>query len=459
MLLVSALSPVYGGRLAGCPAASVRGDETVRVLFVIDCSRSMWERWQSDSKIKVTQAVLLHFLDSVPADGNVQLAMRVFGHLNQNSYGTRLECPFGQGNRYQLQSKIKTLVPNGGATAATALDDALGDFPAADSSRNVIFVVTDGLSGGSNICEVARKLQLSGRVVKTFVLNIASDSLSSSRMECAGTVVPIPTEERFADVLRSLFHSVQAESHVTLQLTDVAGQPFSDDVPVVFYDRQNRKPVYTRIYAGGLAQPFDTVTVDPLIDYDVEVFTRPPVVFRNRTFKPDRTYTLAAAVEQGSLCVRRSEKRVVWPVPDYAVVVRKSGEAGLVAMQSLGDSAKYLAGSYDVEILSTPPIVVNGVEVVKDAVTGLDIPAPGMLILERTKGSRRVTLFQQVDDRLHYVKEFTPNPAGENLILMPGDYLLITKPTGKTSKSAITTTKAKIQSGKQTVAKIDSTNH
>lgn len=414
----------------------------------------MWNRWQSDTKIKITQNILLHFLDSINNNNKVEVALRVFGHLNHNSYGTRLECPFGLNNRYQLQSKIKTLVPNGGCTAATALDDALGDFPATDSSRNIIFVITDGLSGGNNICEVAHKIQLSGLVVKTYVLNIAADLTSATRMDCAGIVLPIPDEESFMHTLSDLFLTVQSTSHVVLQLSDTDGKPFTGDIPYAFYDRQNRKQVYSKVYTGSIPHISDTILVDPLIDYDIEVFTRPSIVFRNRTFRSGKTYTLASAVEQGRLCVRRDDKHVVWNIPDYPVVVRQHGKADLVSTQSLGDSVKYLAGTYDIEILTNPPIALNGIEISRDAVTELSIPAPGMLMFERMKSRRQVSVFGLHDGRMQLVREFTPNPTGENLILMPGDYLLITKPLGKTSKSTTTTT-VKIQSGKQTVAKIE----
>lgn len=432
---------------------AVRGSEKVRILLLVDCSRSMWERWQSDSKIKVTQRVLLHFLDSVPDNSGVEVAMRVFGHLNQNSYGTRLECPFEPNNHYQLQSKIKTLVPNGGCSAATALDDAVGDFPVGDSSRNVIFVITDGSNGGSNICEVAGKIQQSGRVVRTFILNIAAGTRKNATLDCAGTVIPIENEESFAGELQLLFHAALSESRVTLCLTTEDGQKYVDDVPVVFYDRQNRKPIYTRVYYGRRAA--DTITVDPLIDYDVEVYTRPSIVFRNRTFRADRVYTLASVVDEGRLCVRREDKRVVWSVPDYPVVVRQSGKAEMAGTQMLGDSVKYLEGTYDVEILSAPPIAINNVEIRKDAVTELAIPAPGMLMIERMKARRQVSVFEMRDGRMQLVREFVPNHAGENLILMPGDYILLVRPSAKDKNRETRSLSATIASGKQTAIKIE----
>ena len=101
------------------PARAQQQAEKNRLLIILDCSQSMWDRWQSDSKIKVTQHVLLRFLDSIQGQTDMEVALRVFGHLNNGDFGTSLEVPFEQDNFYKLRSKIKTLVPNGGCTAAS----------------------------------------------------------------------------------------------------------------------------------------------------------------------------------------------------------------------------------------------------------------------------------------------------------------------------------------------------
>ena len=59
-------------------AAAQQPDKT-RLLLILDCSNSMWDHWQSNSKIKVTQQVLLSFLDSVSRQHDVDVALRVFG--------------------------------------------------------------------------------------------------------------------------------------------------------------------------------------------------------------------------------------------------------------------------------------------------------------------------------------------------------------------------------------------
>lgn len=129
LVLIATFWTVGGGMCAKAQNTTPSAVPPVktRVLLILDCSNSMWDKWQSDSKIKITQTVLLKFLDSIANQNEIDVALRVFGHLNKNSYGTRLEVPFEKDNIYKLRSKIKTLVPQGGCEAATALSNSLND--------------------------------------------------------------------------------------------------------------------------------------------------------------------------------------------------------------------------------------------------------------------------------------------------------------------------------------------
>ena len=58
------------------PAQAQQQDKT-RLLLILDCSNSMWDHWQSNSKIKVTQQVLLSFLDSISPEAQAIGAVNV----------------------------------------------------------------------------------------------------------------------------------------------------------------------------------------------------------------------------------------------------------------------------------------------------------------------------------------------------------------------------------------------
>ena len=87
--------------------------------------------------------------------------------------------------------------------------------------------------------------------------------------------------------------------------------------------------------------------------------------------------------------------------------------------------------------------------------TELAIPAPGMLMIERMKARRQVSVFEMRDGRMQLVREFTPDVAGQNLILMPGDYILLVRPSAKDKNRETRSLSATIASGKQTAIKIE----
>lgn len=272
--------------LSGLAVHAQQPDKT-RLLLILDCSNSMWDHWQSNAKIKVTQQVLLAFLDSVSRQHDVDVALRVFGHLNQHQYGTRLEVPFGADNSYQLQSKIKTLVPQGGCTAAAALTDALSDFPATGSSRNLILIITDGMDDcDAEICDVARQVQLSGVVVQTFVLGIGEGAFNHA--DCAGTFLPVQHEEEYAKTLYDIFRLAGKTAQVVLRMLDGEGTLYEAEHPVAFYDRRTGVSRLNTIYAADQRLQADTLLLDPLMTYDLTVFTHPPLRREALQFSVDR---------------------------------------------------------------------------------------------------------------------------------------------------------------------------
>lgn len=422
--------------------------DKTRVLLILDCSNSMWDQWQSDSKIKVTQQVMLHFIDSVAAQNDIDVALRVFGHLNKDAYGTRLEVPFDEGNSYKLQSKIKTLVPNGGCTAATALTDALHDFPVSKNSRNIILIITDGIddSDGS-ICNVARQVQLSGIVVQTFILGIGNPSDFNRELDCAGKFTYVPNEEQYGDALYNIFKLSDEKAFVMMELEDSEGLPLEGDVPVALYDSQTGVVKYLTRCIGG-AQ--DTFVVDPLVTYDMTFFTQPVTTLHHLEFTPGVVSRLAVGVSQGQLRIRQDQQRVTWLVPKPTVVVRQANDGNILATQQIGEMKSYLSGSYDIDVLSVPPIKLRGVEVRENSNTDISIPMPGLLTLTKPKQIMVGSLFVVEEGVLTYVCDLNPNAINERLVLQPGNYQLEIQPQNKTDYKSVKTYSFKIEAAKQT---------
>jgi Ca-activated chloride channel family protein len=437
--------------------AAVFGDKT-RVLIILDCSHSMWDRWQSDAKIKVTQQVLLKFMDSVANQQGIEVALRVFGHLNKNSYGTRLEVPFEKGNNYKIQSKIKTLVPNGACTAATALSSSLNDFPplSGDSKedvqpRNIILIITDGMDDcDGNICDVARQVQMSGVIVQTFILGIGNKQDFQHSLDCAGKFTYVPNEEQYTETLYNIFHMSEEEARVVVSVNDETDHLLEATLPLAFYDSQTGVVKYTTIYSIDSRYTPDTLTVDPLVTYDITLFTTPPTVLKRRQFKPGRVNRLNIGVEQGSLRLRTDGQRTNYQVPQYPVLVYRHGSNALTGRQLMGESRDYLTGNYDIEVLSFPTLRLENVAIVASSATDLTIPTPGVANISKPKVISSGAVFELKDGVLTFVCDLDPNKVNERILLMPGEYQLVVKPQSSIDYKDVRTMRFQIGSGKTT---------
>lgn len=421
--------------------------EKTRLLLIVDCSHTMWDHWQSGAKIKVTQQVLLSFLDSISKQHDVDVALRVFGHENRMHFSTRLEVPFGTDNIYQLQSKIKTLVPQGGCTAATALTDALNDFPSTGDARNLILIITDGMDDcDAEICDVARQVQLSGVVVQTFVLGIGGGAFRNA--DCAGSLFLVPDEEEYTKTLYGIFRLSGKKAKVVLKMTDGSGDLYETEHPVAFYDHRTGVIRQSTIYSVDERLHPDTLLMDPLVTYDMTVFTHPPLRREAMQFSIDRVNNVDVTVSEGTLQVRYSGKRPQWQQPNVDIVVRREGER--VAAQTVGEIGQYLAGRYDVEIQTLPVTILRNVEVRGNAATELSVPMPGMLVLSKPKGITTGAIFRLRDGNVEFTTDLNPSTAGERLLLQPGEYELVLHPQSATKYDKVQTKRFVIESSQTT---------
>ncbi len=425
--------------------------DKTRVLLILDCSNSMWDKWQSDSKIKITQTVLLKFLDSIANQNDIEVALRVFGHLNKKSYGTRLEVPFENGNFYKLRSKIKTLVPQGGCEAASALSNSLNDFPGAGNSRNLILIITDGMDDCDGaICSVAKQVQESGVITKTFILGIGNKQNFQNNLNCAGKFIYVSNEEEYTQTLYDIFSLSEEKANVVLRIKDKQGRIYETTVPIIFFDAQTDVAKYQTLYSTETKYEPDFFSVDPLLKYNVVAYTKPPIYINNIMFDYNKKNDLTIEAEQGYLNVHYEPKRTSYQIPEYPVVIRKSKTFEILNIQNINTQVAYLAGLYDIEILSTPIIKLKDVEIKHVANTDLSIPTPGAANITKPKAITIGSIFTITGNTWEYVCDLDENKTFERILLMPGDYTIILKPKTATAYSSVNTQKFRIDAGQIT---------
>ena len=116
----------------------------------------------------------------------------------------------------------------------------------------------------------------------------------------------------------------------------------------------------------------------------------------------------------------------------------------------MGEQHDYLSGNYDIEILSSPPLRLDGVAIVSSSATDLTIPTPGLANITKPKVVSSGSVFSMNEGVLTHVCDLNPNKAVERIVLMPGQYQLVIKPQNSTNYESVTSMRFQIESAQTT---------
>jgi Ca-activated chloride channel family protein len=165
----------------------------------------------------------------------------------------------------------------------------------------------------------------------------------------------------------------------------------------------------------------DTLYLDPLRRYNMVVHTLPNKLKREIEIIPGRHNTIALETPRGDLFLK------VGGITSYRnlqAIVRNQQSCSTVYNQSFNSKQKYLAGSYDLEVLSTPRLRFNGIMITQNKTTTVEIPAPGMLQL-RTGRDIQGSIFQKVKGEMQWVMDIPKEAGRHELIMQPGEYIAV----------------------------------
>ncbi|MEZ4999237.1 MAG: VWA domain-containing protein [Bacteroidales bacterium] len=440
--------------LARPQQATGRAEKT-RILFVLDCSQSMAGLWGDDKKINIARKFLGRTIDSLGTYPDVEMALRVYGHQSvvppQDCNDTRLEVPFAPNNGYAIKRKMANLSPKGTTPIANSLSRAASDFPPCEECRNVIILITDGIEAcDGDPCEVARELQQKGIILKPFVIGIGLDPEFEKSFECLGNLYNASTEERFEEVLEIVITHALNETTLQVNLLDAYGNPSETNIPLTFYNKNSGNIKYNFVHTINNRGVPDTMRIDPLIDYRVKAHTLPPVWLDSLRLAPGKHNIAAIETPQGSLQVVQ-EKGYQYKSIEY--IIRKSGSMETLWMMPLFEKVNLLKGKYDLEIPTIPITYLYGVEVKQSESTTVSIPQPGVItFLINNEGV--CELFEERDNDLVRIKDIDTSSKSFALILLPGNYRVIYRPTHARQSYFTITKRFRVESGKSSSLRI-----
>ena len=425
-----------------------KGKKT-RILFLLDGSGSMLEPMDGSTRWGIAVHLMSKMVDTLRGVGDVEVGLRVFGHTKTNELhdcnDTKLEVPFSAFNHKQFVGRLKQIKPLGYTSIAQSLLASSKDFPEDKTARNIIIIVTDGVEEcGGDPCKVSEALQKKGIVLRPFIIGLGTATEEfRNAYSCAGKFYNAETAVEFQKIIGVIVNQTLNNTSVQINLLDAQGMPRETDVPMSLYDADNGELVENFVHTmNGKGIP-DTLYLDPVRRYTLVAHTLPPVVQSNVEIVAGRHNVIALNTPQGNLQLKISG---ITQYRRLTAIVRKSGSMETVNAQDFVSTKRYLTGSYDVEILSTPRIKYNQVSIRQNQTTTLELAAPGQL---QVNISRDVTaaIFQLVDGKMVWVMDLSSSQLKQFHILQPGDYKVIYRPKSETRTLYTKNKEFKIQSG------------
>jgi Ca-activated chloride channel family protein len=376
--------------------------------------------------------------------------LHVYGHLKkfppQDCDDNRLEIPFSKNNHDQIIARLGTIKPSGTTPIARSLEECERDFP--DSkARNVIVLITDGIEECSgDPCAVSKALQLKGIMLKPFVIGIGNNADYQKTFDCVGTYFNAANENSFKTILNVVISQALNNTTAQVNLLDNYGKPTETDVNMSFYDEFSGALKYNFIHTMNHRGLPDTLRLDPLSTYRMVVHTLPPVSVDSIAMTPGKHTIIPVDAPQGYLALKydgASEYK------DLQAIIRLKNSMNTLHVQDFNTTEKYIIGKYDLEILCTPRILLNGVDISQSHTTTIQIPQPGMITL--LSGSSIIgAVFQEENNQLKWVLNLDASVQKQTLVLQPGNYKVVMRPKNSKSSDYTVQKTFKIVSGTST---------
>lgn len=384
-------------------------------------------KWGDETRIEAAKELLVKTVDELQGVPNLELALRVYGHQSpitatyQDCNDTKLEVPFAVGNHTNIKTKLRSIKAKGTTPIALSLQAAAEDFPD-QNSKNIIILITDGLEACPNDpCVIAKALKDKGVKVTPFVIGLGLDLSYLEKFSCIGSFNEAETKESFQKVLENIVTKVLNNTTVQIDLNDIHKNPTETDVTMFLYEAGTSNLKYTFTHTLNRYGNPDTLILDPSIKYDLVVNTIPKLEKKNIEIVKNIHNTIKVDAPQGFLKVRFINASKPYQID---VRVMQDGKYNTLNVQKVGGTDKYLVGTYQLEILTTPRIYVT-TNVEQSSTSTIDIKAPGFL--KYTAGNAITAQIFMADDngKWEWVVNLEDGSRSGIQQLQPGAYRIV----------------------------------
>lgn len=397
-----------------------------RLLFLLDASGSMQAKWEESQRWQVAKTMLARMADSLDSYANLEIALRAYGHqstVNQkNCKDTKLEVPFAPHNAVNIKKRLQQITPKGNTPLTYSLEQSANDFPADVNSRNVIIIITDGLeSCGGDPCATSLALQKKRVFLKPFIIGLGDDPGYAQQFGCMGQYYNASDIKTFRQVLDNVISIALKKTTVSVELTDEAGRPVETNVNLTFINNVTGQPEYNFVHYLDKAGKPDVLDIDALLSYDLVISTLPAIEVTNLEIKPGRHNVFKVKAPQGFLYLRQDAPT---SYGSMLALVREKGKTQLLHTQRFPSQQKYLAGTYEVELL-TMPRIRQTVTIQQGQATTITFAPPGVLSITQDLQGYGSLYVLEKDGAQRWVHTLPEGSSKISVPLQPGRYRLV----------------------------------
>ncbi|MGV3589029.1 MAG: vWA domain-containing protein [Adhaeribacter sp.] len=398
-----------------------------RILFMLDMWGSMLAKWENSTRTEVAKNLLSKLVDSLQQYQNLELALRVYGHLygreSNNCQDSKLEVPFAENNEKQIINRLKTITPKGNTPITYSITQSANDFPVDKTARNIIILITDGLeSCGGDPCAASLALQKKNIFLRPFVIGIGADTQFEQQFSCVGQYFNAADINAFNSILKQVVDIALSKTTVAIELKDDRGRPVETNVNLTLLNSLTNEPEYNYVhYLDQNGKP-DNLDIDAVISYDLVINTVPATVLPRLDIKPGKHNVFSVPIPQGTLHLRQDGPS---PYGQVQALVRENNSEKTLLAQPFGSRQKYLTGNYDLEILTLPRIYMQDVAIKAGLMTTVTYPAPGILSIPSDLQGYGSLYTLDSNGQQTWVYNLPEVINKLNLPLQPGNYRLV----------------------------------
>lgn len=402
-------------------------NQKTRILFLLDASQSMYGVWHGERKYLVARQILNDVLDSLDTNTDVEVALRVYGHLKpfppQDCNDTRLEVPFGNGSIKKIKEVLLEIKPKGTSPIATALERTENDFPPCKNCRNIVILITDGLEEcGGDICEVSARLQSKNIFLKPYIIGMGQDMEES--YDCAGTYFNAENKQAFSKALNVIIAKVLNKTSIQVNLLDINHRPTETNVNLTFINTATGEVAENYIHTLNSSGVPDTMIIDPEYTYQIIVNTLPPVTIDSVRLTKGQHNLTSAYCPRGELMV--SLKNNTQPNVNPGIIVLNDESGDQINTQYPFQEISYLQGNYDIKILTLPITHIKGLSIEAGKTTRVTLENPGIVNIQKNiKGFGSIYQLDENGQQQWVVDINSESGNIESYYLQPGQYRLV----------------------------------